>query len=102
MNNPGIPVERFQPEKDATDTQIGIEKAIELKSTGIWSPGGNRRAYGSFLGKCTVPGVGPPGRYTGSHCGSPELYYASGERDHAGEIQTIWNLCFPFFLWGMR
>ena len=50
MNNPGIPVERFQPEKDATDTQIGIEKAIELKSTGIWILGATGGRMDHFWG----------------------------------------------------
>jgi len=39
-NQKDISVCRFPPEKDATDTQIGVEKAIALKSTSICLLGG--------------------------------------------------------------
>lgn len=50
MNHPEIPVERFQPEKDATDTQIGIEKAIELESSELWILGATGGRLDHFWG----------------------------------------------------
>lgn len=40
QENPAIQITRCQPEKDLTDTQIAVEKALELGSQEIWILGG--------------------------------------------------------------
>ena len=38
--NSNVPVREYNPVKDATDTMIALEKALELKSSQIWILGG--------------------------------------------------------------
>lgn len=38
--NSNVPVREYNPMKDATDTMIALEKALELKSSQIWILGG--------------------------------------------------------------
>jgi thiamine pyrophosphokinase len=49
-NQKDISICRFPPEKDATDTQLGVEKAIALKSTSICLLGGTGGRMDHFWG----------------------------------------------------
>ena len=56
--NSGIPVERYQPEKDATDTRIGLELALKLKSREIFllgATGGRLDHYMANLKSLLIP-----------------------------------------------
>ena len=52
-NQKEIPVQRYKPEKDATDARIGLELALKLGSKRIFS-GCYRRKAGSLYGKFAV------------------------------------------------
>lgn len=45
-----IEINGYQPEKDATDTQIAVEKAISIGSKNIWILGATGRRLDHFLG----------------------------------------------------
>ena len=57
-NQEEIPVKRYQPEKDASDTRIGLELALKLKSTRIFllgATGGRLDHYMANLQSLLVP-----------------------------------------------
>lgn len=57
-NQKEIPVKRYQPEKDASDTRIGLELALKLKSTRIFllgATGGRLDHYMANLQSLLVP-----------------------------------------------
>src|SRR5699024_6557952 len=57
-NRKEIPVKKYQPEKDATDTRIGLELALKLKSNRIFllgATGGRLDHYMANLKSLLVP-----------------------------------------------
>lgn len=57
-NRKEIPVKKYQPEKDATDTRIGLELALKLKSNRIFllgATGGRLDHYMANLQSLLVP-----------------------------------------------
>lgn len=53
-----IPIRRFNPVKDSTDSQIAIELALELGSSEITLLGGHGYPYGSCAGQYSEPDAG--------------------------------------------
>lgn len=50
LGDMGAKVNRYLPEKNATDTELGVKKAIAHKSTSIWILGGTGGRADHFLG----------------------------------------------------
>ena len=91
-NQEEIPVKRYQPEKDASDTRIGLELALKLQSTRIFLLG----ATGSLYGESSIPAGSLEIRSSGVDPGSAECSDRTGQGQEDPAAGAAWEICFLF------
>lgn len=91
-----IPLERYKPEKDATDTRIGLELALKLKSRKIFLLG----ATGGRLdihSKLKIPSASSGAGMPAMDSGHSECYYSAGPGNKNHKEPAVWKIYLLFF-----
>lgn len=91
-----IPIRRFNPVKDSTDSQIAIELALELGSSEITILGGTGTRLDHVLGNIQSLMLARKKGRVLYHSGRLQPDSADGRSGPSEKIRAVWKICIPF------